>query len=82
MEITLVRSGKGLSYPEEKLANRVLNSLEEAIGYGIEAAIIATPSIYHIQQAINLIEGDVHVLIEKPLSNSLKNIARLIKVYK
>jgi len=82
MEITLVRSGKGLSYPEEKLANRVLNSLEEAIGYGIEAAIIATPSIYHIQQAINLIEGDVHVLIEKPLSNSLKNIDRLLKVNK
>tara|TARA_Y100001970_G_scaffold2704_1_gene3163 strand:+ start:15631 stop:16620 length:990 start_codon:yes stop_codon:yes gene_type:complete len=82
INIIAVRSGKGNKVEEEKLLNAVFYSLDEAIDHGIEAAIIATPSIYHTQQAINLMEGGVHVLIEKPLSNSLNNIARLIKVNK
>jgi predicted dehydrogenase len=60
----------------------VVHSLEEAVDYGIEAAIIATPAIYHIQQAIYLMEKGVHVLIEKPLSHSLDNMTELLKVNK
>jgi len=82
LNIIAIRSGKGEKVEEEKLLNMVVHSLEEAIGYGIEAAIIATPSIYHIQQAIDLMERGIHVLIEKPLSHSLDNITKLLKINK
>ena len=83
LNIIAVRSGKGKKEEEEKkLLNAVVHSLEEAIDYGIEAAIIATPAIYHIQQAIDLMEKGVHVLIEKPLSHSLHNMTELLKVNK
>ena len=81
LNIIAVRSGKGKK-EEEKLLNAVVHSLEEAIDYGIEAAIIATPAVYHIQQAIDLMEKGVHVLIEKPLSHSIDNMPELLKVNK
>ena len=82
LNIIAVRSGLGKKVEEEKLLNAVVHSLEEAIDYGIEAAIIATPAVYHVQQAIELMEKGVHVLIEKPLSHSLNNINELLKAQK
>ena len=82
LNIIAVRSGVGKKVEEEKLLNAVVHSLEEAIDCGIEAAIIATPAVYHIQQAIDLMEKGVHVLIEKPLSHSLDNMTELLKVNK
>ena len=81
LNIIAVRSGKGKK-EEEKLLNAVVHSLEEAIDYGIEAAIIATPAIYHIRQAIDLMKKGIHVLIEKPLSHSLDNVNELLNVQK
>jgi predicted dehydrogenase len=77
-----VRLGKGKKVAEEKLANAVVHSLEEAIVYGIEAAVIATPAVFHIKQAIALMRQGVHVLIEKPISHSLENINELLRVEK
>ena len=82
LNIIAVRSGKGKKVEEEKLLNAVVHSLEEAIDYGIEAAIVATPAVYHIQQAIELMENGIHVLIEKPLSHSLDNVNELLKAQK
>ena len=82
LNIIAVRSGLGKKVEEEKLLNAVVHSLEEAIDYGIEAAIIATPAVHHVQQAIELMEKGVHVLIEKPLSHSLNNINELLKAQK
>ena len=65
LNIIAVRSGMGKKVEEEKLLNSVVNSLEEAIDSGIEAAIIATPAVYHIQQAIELTKRGIHLLIEK-----------------
>jgi predicted dehydrogenase len=80
LNIVAVRSGMGKKIEEEKLLNAVVYSLEEAIDSGIEAAIIATPAVYHIQQAIELMAKGLHVLIEKPLSHSLNNINELLIV--
>ena len=82
LNIIAVRSGKGKKVGEEKLLDAVVHSLEEAIDYGIEAAIIATPAVFHVQQAINLMEKGIHVLIEKPLSHSLDNVNELLRVKK
>ena len=82
LNIVAVRSRKGKKIEEEKLVDSVVYSLEDAIGCGIEAAIIATPAVYHVQQAIELMEKRIHVLIEKPLSHSLDNMTELLKVNK
>ena len=82
LNIIAVRSGMGKRVEEEKLLNAVVHSLDEAIDSGIEAAIIATPAVYHIQQAIELMKRGIHLLIEKPLSHSLENINELFKMQK
>ena len=79
LNIIAVRSGKGKK-EEEKLLNAVVHSLEEAIDYGIEAAIIATPAICHVTQAKQLMEVGVHVLVEKPLSHSMENVNELMNI--
>jgi predicted dehydrogenase len=82
LNIVAVRSRKGKKIEEEKLVDSVVYSLEDAIGCGIEAAIIATPAVYHVQQAIELMEKGIHVLIEKPLSHSLDNVNKLLRIAK
>ena len=80
LNIIAVRSGMGKKVEDEKLLNAVVYSLDEAIDYGIEAAIIATPAAYHVKQAIEMMEKGIHVLIEKPLSHSLNNINELLQL--
>ena len=82
LNIVAVRSRKGKKNEEEKLVDSVVYSLEDAIDCGIEAAIIATPAVYHVQQAIELMEKGIHVLIEKPLSHSLDNVNKLLRIAK
>jgi predicted dehydrogenase len=78
--IIAVRSGMGKKVEDEKLANSTLFSLKDAIEAGIQAAVIATPAVHHIQQAIELMGNGIHVLIEKPLSHSLDNLDELLRV--
>ena len=82
LNIIAIRSGKGKRVAEEKLANYTVYSLKEAISYGLEAVVIATPATYHIQQAIELMGKGIHVLIEKPLSHSLDNVNKLLRIKK
>ena len=42
-----------------------------------DVAVVATPAHLHIEQAMRLVSGDIHVLIEKPLSTQLDGIDRL-----
>jgi len=78
IEVTLVRSGKGEDWEEEKLANRTVNSIADAIQEDIQAAIIATPATLHLTQAIELVSSDIHILVEKPLSHSSNGVDQLI----
>tara|TARA_B100000519_G_C14239452_1_gene436512 strand:+ start:87 stop:1076 length:990 start_codon:yes stop_codon:yes gene_type:complete len=80
LNIIAVRSGKGKKIEEEKLVDSVVYSLEDAIGAGIQAAVIATPAICHVTQAKQLMEIGVHVLVEKPLSHSMENVNELINI--
>lgn len=53
-------------------------SLEEAIEKGkFDLAVIATPAQLHIAQSIAVLEAGMHVLIEKPLSVKLDEVALL-----
>ncbi len=78
--IIVVRSGNGIPRMEEDYADKIVYSIKDAIELGIDTAIIATPATLHVDQAIDLISSNIHVLIEKPLSNSLINCDKLIKL--
>lgn len=41
------------------------------------AAFICTPTALHLQQSIDLLTNDIHVLVEKPLSHSLDGLGDL-----
>ena len=80
IEVTLIRSGVGPSSPEEDMVERVVFSIDEALKYGIDAAIISSPAPFHVEQSIRLLKAGVHLLIEKPLSDRLDNLDNLVRV--
>lgn len=77
IEVILVRSGQGGSWPEEALAVGSVSTIEEAIGLDINAAIISSPAPFHVNQAIQLIDAGIPLLIEKPISNTLDKTDQL-----
>jgi len=80
IKIIAVRSGHGSECEEEKIASKTVYSIGEAIKYGIQAAIVSSPAILHLEQSLELAKNGVHLLIEKPLSYSLDRTDELLEV--
>ena len=57
-----------------------VTNLIDAIKFKPQIAIIANPATHHIKIAYPLAKLGIHLLIEKPISNSSKNILKLIKM--
>lgn len=57
----------------------VFRSPEEALAWAPQAAVVASPAPFHVPQAAGLAERGVHLLIEKPLSDSLEGIEPLLR---
>jgi predicted dehydrogenase len=53
-------------------------SLHDALTFAPQAAVIASPSTFHLQTAQPLAEIGVHLLVEKPISASLTGVAALL----
>lgn len=67
--------------PIEELADYVVKSVEEAMLIGNpDAAIIASPSPFHVSDAKQFIANGCPVFIEKPLSNSSDELCSLIEL--
>ncbi len=64
-----------ISIPEQ--ADRVFSTLEEALVFAPNIAVIANPATFHISMALPLAKLGVHLLIEKPLSHNSTDIAKL-----
>jgi len=62
-------SGRMLS-AEETAATVQLCSISDAVAWGADLAVIASPAPFHLDHAAALLEAGVPVLIEKPLSDS------------
>lgn len=56
-------------------ADEFFSSIDDVLSYSIDMAIVASPAPYHISQASQLIKAGIPVLIEKPLSDSLKSFS-------
>jgi predicted dehydrogenase len=55
-----------------------LGSMEEALEFKPQVAVIANPSTFHIKTAQPLAEAGVHLLVEKPLANSIEGVCKLL----
>ncbi len=55
-------------------------SLEQALAFQPQAAVIANPSSHHLPVALALAEAGVHLLIEKPIASSAEGVRDLIDI--
>lgn len=55
-------------------------SMDEALRFSPQAAVIANPSNFHLGAALPLAEAGVHLLVEKPISNSTHGVMELIEI--
>ncbi len=80
LEITLIRSGMGSRTTDKDLANNIVSSIEQAIGLGVQAAIIASPSSYHLSQSTEFLNARIPLLIEKPISNNMIGLSEFLSL--
>jgi len=64
----------------KKKGIKIFNSLSMALKEKPDISIICNETSFHIKTAIKLAKNGSHLFIEKPLSNSLKNINELTKI--
>lgn len=76
-DIQVLRHLECTSIPEH--ANGCFSSMEQAIAFAPQLAIIASPATFHMSVAQSLAQEGVHLLVEKPLSASLDGVPQLLE---
>ena len=79
-EIQILRHQKTSVIPE--FSDSCVSTIAEALKFSPQVAVIANPATFHLKTAHSLAKAGVHLLIEKPLSNSVDGISELIKTCK
>lgn len=59
---------------------RIVSDFASLLEVGIDAAIVASPSALHAEQAVFLMENGIHVLLEKPVTATVAQARRLFEV--
>lgn len=77
-DIRVLIHQKGELIPE--FADGCFYSLEEAISFTPQIAVIANPAAFHLEVAKPLAKAGVHLLVEKPLSATIDDITLLIDI--
>jgi predicted dehydrogenase len=54
----------------------IVSTIKVALDYQPDAALICNPSSFHLDVALELAKAGIHLFIEKPLSNKLKEIKK------
>ncbi|MCK4244111.1 MAG: Gfo/Idh/MocA family oxidoreductase [Candidatus Omnitrophica bacterium] len=62
---------------------KVFSTIEEAIGnLNLDLLVIASPSKFHAEQTIKALNAGIHVLVEKPMAETLKEVDEMIAISK
>lgn len=77
-DIRLLLHRKYESVPE--YANGYMSTLNEALAFAPNIAVIANPSTYHMRAALPLAEAGIHLLVEKPIAASLDGVSKLLAI--
>lgn len=59
----------------------VLASVADLIATGIDAAVVAVPTAFHDEVALQLAEAGVHTLVEKPISSDVASGQRIVDAF-
>lgn len=76
-DIRVLRHQECASIPEH--ANGCFSSLDQAIDFVPQLAVIASPATFHMSAARSLAQAGVHLLVEKPLSATLDGVSQLLE---
>ena len=76
-DIRVLRHQASSEVPE--FSNGCFSSIDKAIAFAPQIAVIASPATFHLATAQTLAEARVHLLIEKPLSASLDGVEQLLE---
>lgn len=76
-DIRVLRHQECLSIPE--YADDCFSTMEQAVDFLPQIAVVANPAPFHISVAQRLAEAGVHLLIEKPLSSLVDGVPQLIE---
>lgn len=55
----------------------VVRDLEDFLKLGIDYAVVAAPTVYHLEMGTRLADAGIHALIEKPVASSAEDAATL-----
>jgi len=75
-EIAVLRHEVTSSIPE--FADRIFSTIDHVLEFAPNVAVIANPATFHLCAAMPLANAGAHLLIEKPLSNSISGLADLL----
>ena len=74
-------SGKKLVTGEiESVATKVVYNIADAIQSNPKIAIISCPTSLHVDVGLEFANRSTHLFIEKPISNSICNVDKLIEI--
>lgn len=59
----------------------VLPDVDALIAAGIDAAVVAVPTAYHLETAMKLAEAGVHSLVEKPLAHDVESGTKIADAF-
>lgn len=59
----------------------VVSSVAEMIAAGIDMAVVATPTMYHLEAGLELAAAGVHTMIEKPLATNAEESLQLVDAF-
>lgn len=76
-DIRVLRRQATSEVPE--YSNGCFSHIDEAIAFAPQIAVIANPAPFHIATAQALANAGVHLLVEKPVSDSLKGVEQLLE---
>jgi predicted dehydrogenase len=76
-EVRILKSSKNDTHAD--LQNLKIDSIELAKNYKPNIVVISNPANYHISFAQQFISCGAHILIEKPISNDIVGVAKLIR---
>lgn len=60
---------------------KVFATVGEMIAHGIDAAVVATPTIEHLAAGLELAAAGIHTLIEKPLATDTAESIQLVQAF-
>ncbi len=80
ININLLRRKESKGTNLEKSANKIFYDIKEALKENLDAVIISSPSSMHINHAINFLDLNIPIFIEKPISNNLEDCLKFKKL--